>query len=169
MKILYLHNFGKPVADIHYEVLHRLFPNAEITTVDNNYTETPIIDLIFDLECIRDADYIVGVGYGGFLAYLAAIENNTKTLLVDPYIPMVDYLVGIPYMDENRDNFKSLWENNRGENKNCHILLDATKQIPDLDKTFEEVKDISDVYIYCDSCSLPHSTKYETWLKANIS
>jgi hypothetical protein len=169
MKILYLHNFGELDTDIHYDILRQLFPDAEVTTVAANYTESPIMDLLFDIECIRDADYIVGVGYGAFLAYLASIVNKTKTILVDPYIPMDEYLVGVPYMDEHRDTFKSLWENNKGENKNCHVLLDATKQIPDLDKTFAELKDIADIYIYCDSGLLTHSSKYETWLRANIS
>ena len=169
MKILYLHNFGDAENDIHYEVLHQLFPNAEITTVSNNYTEIPIIDLIFDLECsARDADYIVGIGYGGFLAYLVGISDNTNTVLVNPYIPMADYLSDIPYMEENRDTMNSLWLNNQGDNRKCHILLDAKIKLPDTDKVFTALKDTAEVSIYCDPESLVYSQKYKDWLTSHI-
>ena len=169
MRILYLHNFGEPEWDSHCVVLHRLFPDVEIITTPNTYTEKPILDMIFDYECFQDIDYIVGDGFGGFLAYIAGIANDTKTILINPYIPMADYLAGVPYIEENRDTFNSLWENNKGQNKYCSVILDAKTQVPDLKKTFDTLKDIADTYIYCTKDTLVYSKEYETWMVAHIT
>lgn len=169
MKILYLHNFGDAERDSHYDILHRLFPDADIATVDTDYTETPLLDQIFDYECMRDVDCIVGNGFGGFLAYIAGIANDIKTVLINPYIPMGEYLTEIPYMNENRETFNSLWQNNRGKNMHCSVLLDTKTKIPDLDKTFNELKDIANVHIHCDAESLVYSKVYESWLKTTIT
>ena len=169
MKILYLHNFGDAEQDRHYALLHRLFPDAEIVTTSANYTECPILDTIFNYECIEDIDCIVGNGFGGFLAYIAGIANDTKTILINPYIPMAEYLAGILFIEENRDMFNSLWENNKGQNKHCSVILDAKTQVPDLDKTFDALKDIADIYIHCAQEDLTDSAEYATWLTAHIN
>lgn len=169
MKILYLHNFGEIVRDSHYEALRRLFPDAEISAIEIDYTDKPIFDLVFDFECIRDVDCIVGNGFGGYLAYIVGIANNTKTICINPYIPMTDYLEGVPYIEDNREDMNTLWQNNKGENKDCHILLEAKLQVPDTNKTFEALKDIADINIYCDSETITNSKLYEDWLRRYIS
>lgn len=168
MKILYLHDFGESARDQHYEVLHKLFPEADITTEEIDYTEKPILDLIFDLECIRDADYIIGIGYGGFLAYLSGIVNNIATVLINPYTPIETYLDEVPYIKENKEAMVSFWENNKGQNKDCHIILDAKTQTPDANKIFNEFKGIAKICLCCDSDNLINSTLYESWLKDTI-
>lgn len=166
MKILYLHDFGESARNQHYEILHRLFPEVDIATEEVDYTEKPILDLIFDLECIRDADYIVGVGYGGFLAYLSGIINKTPTVLINPYIPAETHLDEIPYIIENKQAMISFWENNKGQNKDCHIIIDG--KTLDADKIFNEFKDIAKICICCDSDTLINSPLYESWLKDTI-
>lgn len=170
MRILNLHGLGSSgISNNNFHMIRNLFPDAEITSDNQDYLKTDPEDLIYKYCCEEPYDFVIGNSFGGFFAYIIGADLGSKTLLTNPCIPAFEYISGLPDNYEFKDTLETLWKRYKDKNTDCHILIGMKDVVVDPYKTIRELSDSADI-VRADDCGhCLNGPVYEDWMHRQLA